>query len=93
MRTLTQSRHCSHTSGMKVAVSIPDEVFADTELLAKRLKASRSEVYSRALHEFLGRHAPERVTEIMNRVVQETGSEPDHFTARAARQVLDRTEW
>jgi metal-responsive CopG/Arc/MetJ family transcriptional regulator len=78
---------------MKVAVSIPDEVFADAELLAKRLKASRSEVYSRALHEFLGRHAPERITEVMNRVIQEIGGEPDPFTARAARRVLERTEW
>lgn len=38
---------------MKVAVSIPDDVFAETELLAKRLEASRREVHGRALGEFL----------------------------------------
>ena len=78
---------------MKVAVSIPDDVFAETESLAKQLKASRSEIYARALHEFLGRHAPERVTDLMNRVVKEVGSEPNSFSARAARGVLKRTEW
>jgi metal-responsive CopG/Arc/MetJ family transcriptional regulator len=78
---------------MKVAVSIPDAVFAETESLAKRLKASRSEIYSRALHEFLGRHAPERLTELMDRVVQDVGDEPDTFRSRAARRVLERSEW
>ena len=78
---------------MKVAVSIPNAIFAETETLAKRLKTSRSDIYGRALHEFLGRHAPERVTELMNRVVQEIGDEPDAFSARAARRVLERTEW
>jgi len=32
---------------MKVEVSIPDDVFAEAEALAKRLKSSRSEIYSR----------------------------------------------
>jgi metal-responsive CopG/Arc/MetJ family transcriptional regulator len=78
---------------MKVAVSIPDEVFADAEILAKRLKTSRSDIYSRALHEFLGRHAPERVMELMNNVVRDVGAEPDPFRAHAARRVFKRTEW
>lgn len=83
-----------HTLGMKVAVSIPDEVFEETESLAKKLKASRSEIYSRALAEFLGRHVPERLTELMDRAVESLGvEEPDVFRARAARQALKRTEW
>jgi metal-responsive CopG/Arc/MetJ family transcriptional regulator len=79
---------------MKIAVSIPDEVFAEAESLARRLKTSRSELYSRALTEFVGHHAPERVTEQMNRVVSDIGeSKPDPFRAEAARRVLQRTEW
>jgi metal-responsive CopG/Arc/MetJ family transcriptional regulator len=79
---------------MKVAVSIPDKVFEETESLAKKLKASRSEIYSRALAEFLGRHVPERLTELMDRVVEDLGvEEPDAFRTRAARQALKRTEW
>jgi metal-responsive CopG/Arc/MetJ family transcriptional regulator len=78
---------------MKVAVSIPDEVFADAELLAKRLKITRSEVYSRALHEFLGRHVPERSTQLMNRVVLKAGARVDPFSPCAAQHVLKHTEW
>jgi metal-responsive CopG/Arc/MetJ family transcriptional regulator len=79
---------------MKIAVSIPDEVFAEAESLARRLNTSRSELYSRALTEFVGHHAPDRVTEQMNRVVSDIGkSKPDPFRAEAARRVLQRTEW
>ena len=82
-----------NTKGMKVAVSIPDDVFAEAEALAKRLKSSRSEIYSRALGEFIGTHAPDRVTERMNDVVREVGIEPDAFSVAAARKVLKQTEW
>jgi antitoxin MazE6 len=79
--------------GMKVAVSIPDDVFEDAESVAKALKSSRSEVYSRALREFLARHAPDRVTEEMNQVVARVGDTADPFTKRAARNLLRRVEW
>ena len=82
-----------HTKGMKVAVSIPDEIFAETEALAKRLKTSRSEIFSRALGEFIGHHSPDRVTELMNEVVREVGSEPDAFSVAASRRVLKKSEW
>ena len=79
---------------MKIAVSIPDDVFAEAESLAQRLNTSRSELYSRALTEFVGHHAPERVTEQMNHVVSQLGAgEPDPFRAEAARRVFKRTEW
>jgi metal-responsive CopG/Arc/MetJ family transcriptional regulator len=78
---------------MEVAVSIPDDVFAEAEALAKRLKSSRSEMYSRALGEFIGHHAPDRVTELMNDVVREVSPEPDAFSVAAGRQVLKKTEW
>lgn len=78
---------------MKTAVSIPDEVFAEAESLARQLNASRSEIYSRALSEFLGRHAPDRVTEQMNEALGRIGEQADAFTQRAARRALKRAEW
>ena len=78
---------------MKVAVSIPDDVFAEAESLAKNLKASRSEIYSRALGEYLGRHAPDRVTDQMNNVIASVGEEVDPFSKRAGRRVMRRVEW
>ena len=91
---LTLRRAHGYTFGMKIAVSIPDDVFAEAESLAQRLKTSRSELYSRALTEFVGHHAPERVTEQMNQVLSDIGEvKPDAFSAEAVRRVFKRTEW
>ena len=78
---------------MKTAVSIPDEVFEQAEALAHRAKRSRSELYARALSEYVARHAPDRVTEAMDRVLDEVDEARDKFTARAARRTLERAEW
>ena len=57
------------------------------------MKTSRSRLYSRALTEFVARHAPDRITEAMDRTVEEAGNEVDEFTRRAAQRVLERSEW
>lgn len=78
---------------MKTAVSIPDDLFDEADRLAELLKTSRSDIYARALAQFVGNHAPERVTEAMDAVIDAVGAEPDAFTKAAARRVLDRVEW
>lgn len=78
---------------MKTAISIPDEVFAQVERLAKRSGKSRSEVFSDALREYVARHAPDEVTEAMDRVCEQVQTERDQFVREAARRVLERTEW
>ena len=78
---------------MKTAVSIPDEIFEKVERLAERERRSPSEVYSAALGEYVARHAPDEVTDAMNRVCDQVGSEPDEFLAVATRRVLQRVEW
>lgn len=78
---------------MKVAVSIPDRVFAEAERLAAHLKTSRSRLYARALALFIGAHAQDRVTERMNAVVDEIGAASDSFGQAAARRVFERVEW
>lgn len=82
---------------MKVAVSIPDPVFQEGERLARRMGASRSEVYARALDAYVSAHDPDRVTEAMNAAVDLVADSgdvgPDDFTRAAARRVFDRVEW
>lgn len=78
---------------MKTAISIPDEIFGQAEELARRTKTSRSELYARALTEYLARHSPDRITEAMNRVCDELGPGVDPFTAAAARRILEQSEW
>lgn len=78
---------------MKTAISVPDDVFEDAERLARRTKKSRSQLFSEALREYVARHAPEEVTETMNRVCEDLGDVSDEFVSVSARRVLERSEW
>ncbi len=78
---------------MKTAVSIPDDVFEDAERLAGRLQTSRSQLYARALAEFVSRHDEDHLTQAMDKVVDEVAAPRDAFAHEAARQTLRRVEW
>lgn len=67
---------------MKTAISIPDDLFDSAEGTARRLGMSRSELYARALREYLAEHGAEGITERLNEVYggdssrQESGLDP-----------------
>jgi len=77
---------------MKTAVSIPDDVFEAAEHFARRTRRSGSRLFSDALREYLARHAPEKVTEAMNKACTEIGEVQDPFVSSAARRALERSE-
>jgi metal-responsive CopG/Arc/MetJ family transcriptional regulator len=53
---------------MKVAVSIPEELFESAEALTKRLGVSRSRLYATALAEFVAKNRGRKITERLNAV-------------------------
>lgn len=75
---------------MKTVVSIPDDIFEDAERLALRLQTSRSQLYARALAEFVARHDDDQVTELMNQAVREAVGDADSFVQEAARQAIEQ---
>ena len=78
---------------MKTAISIPDKIYRDAERLSRRLKKSRSQVYTEAVTEYIARHDPEAVTEAMNQVCEMVDTRPDPALAAAARRILEAVEW
>ena len=78
---------------MKTAISIPDEVFDVAEKLARRQGVSRSRLFSDALREYVARHAPDEITDAMNRVVADIGDSGAEFAAAAAQRVLNEEQW
>ena len=63
---IPRRRAGSHTYSMKTAISVPDRIFAEADRLAKRLKKSRSQVYTEAVAEYVARHDEDQVTERVN---------------------------
>ncbi len=78
---------------MKIAVSIPDDVYVEAERLAQRLKKSRSRLYADAVREYVARRDPNTVTEQLNRMLDEVGTAPDPAVSAAAIRLLQRVEW
>jgi predicted transcriptional regulator len=78
---------------MKTAVSVPDVVFQRAEKLAKRLRKSRSQLYSEALADYVARHDPATITAALDDLYASEDSRPDQLVGDAARRVLHSTEW
>lgn len=80
---------------MKTAISIPDEIFEEAERMAKRLGISRSELYAKAVHDFVERLRRTDVTERLNEVHAEEGAATDLDRQLAAMQALSlrKEEW
>lgn len=78
---------------MKTAVSLPDDVFEEAERLARRLKKSRSRIYSEAIAEYVERHDPDAVTAKLNEVWDREGGPRHEFVDAASRRILERSDW
>jgi len=78
---------------MKTAVSVPDHIFRSAERLAKRLRKSRSRLYSEAIAEYVARRAAADVTEAYNQVAEKVDSRLEKPLAAAARRTLSHSEW
>lgn len=79
---------------MKIAVSVPDDVFSRADELAAEMGVSRSQVYTQALEQYLEQHGADDdpVTSQVNRVVDGTGVDSG-FTTLAARRLIDDGRW
>lgn len=78
---------------MKVAVSIPEDLFDSAESLGKRLGVSRSRLYATALAEFLAKHQGRKTTERLNRVYAEEDSRLDASLRRRQARSLGHEPW
>lgn len=77
---------------MKVAVSIPDPLFAEADRLAKRRKLSRSQLYAQALELLVSRQDQTEITRRLNEVYGTVDSRLDRRLAAAQSEAL-REEW
>lgn len=78
---------------MKVALSIPDDLFASAETLRKRMDVSRSRLYATALSDFIAKHRGGKITDQLNAVYNSEDSRLDTRLTRAQRRSLGRETW
>lgn len=81
-------------NSMKTAVSLPDDLFAAADRLARRLGLSRSQLYQKALAELLSRHDDAEVTARLDAVhADATASGLDPDLDAMQRASLTRETW
>jgi metal-responsive CopG/Arc/MetJ family transcriptional regulator len=78
---------------MKTAISIPDKTFNSADRLAKKMKMSRSELYARAVEEFVTEHARLNVREKLDQVYAAELSTMDPALAHAQAAVTTHEDW
>ena len=78
---------------MKIALSIPDELFESGETLSKHLGVSRSRLYATALAELVAKHRGRKVTERLNAVYRAEDSRLPRSVRRLQSRSLPRDTW
>jgi metal-responsive CopG/Arc/MetJ family transcriptional regulator len=78
---------------MKTAISLPDHLYRSGDRLAKRLGVSRSELYARALAEYLAKHETDQITQRLNAVYAAADGRLDPALTKAQLETLPREAW
>jgi len=82
-----------YTDKMKTAISIPDPLFDAADEVADRLGMSRSQLYAKAVAEYVEKHRDDQVTEALNQVYAKYSSTLDPVLAAMQSMSLPREEW
>jgi metal-responsive CopG/Arc/MetJ family transcriptional regulator len=78
---------------LRIVVCIPNDLHRDAERAAARMRVSRSELYARALAEYLARRRQRAVTERLNAVYRGTPARLDPMLAAMQWSSLPAGEW
>jgi metal-responsive CopG/Arc/MetJ family transcriptional regulator len=78
---------------VKIVVSMPDDLFRLAEATARRLRVSRSELYAKAIAEYLRRQHGNAITERLNDVYSRHPAKLDSALNRAQLKSLEKNRW
>ena len=78
---------------MKTAISVPTEVFQLSERLAKKLKVSRSAVFTLGVKKLGEEFDDEQITERLNEYYSKEKAEIDPVVMRMAAVSLPKEKW
>jgi len=78
---------------MKTAISIPDSIFSAAEKLAHRLGISRSELYAKAVAEYIQEHRNDKVTKKLDEIYEKESSSLDSTLMALQRDSILKDEW
>ncbi|MDX2419369.1 MAG: hypothetical protein QNK19_18060 [Xanthomonadales bacterium] len=78
---------------MKVAVSIPDQIFEAAEQLSKERNVPRSQIFTEALSSYLELRNSESITALLNEIYGQEPSKVDEALTKAQFEVISHEAW
>lgn len=80
---------------MKTAISLPDALYTDAEKIAQSMGIPRSQLYVKALEEFIIHHKRETITERLNTVYTslDQDSEVLNVSIESMRRLTKNDAW
>lgn len=78
---------------MKTAISIPDPIFQAAELFANHFGISRSELYAKAIEEYIASRRFINVTEALNKIYEDEPSTIDDELYSMQIKSIPHEEW
>ncbi len=78
---------------MKTAISIPDKLFIAADNYAKSHGFSRSNLYAKAVAQFLEQHPADHITEKLNEVYTNKNSKLNKYLSSMQYLSIEKDEW
>ncbi len=81
---------------MKTAISLPDSLYMDAERIAEDLGIPRSQLFAKALEEFIKNHKKEEITDKLNQLYSSNyipNNEIDVVALEALRKLTKHDSW
>lgn len=77
----------------KTAVSVPNQLFEAAEQFARQQKMSRSELYSKAIAEYMATHREESITAALDAIYADEPAQLDEVIQQLQAASLPEEEW
>jgi len=78
---------------MKTAISIPDTIYNTAEMVAKKLNISRSELYTKAVRDYVSKHQKNHITEALNAIYSKEDSSLDPAFLDSQNITIGNESW
>jgi len=80
---------------MKTAVSLPERLYKDAEKAAKSMGIPRSQLFAKALEEYISHHKRDKVTEKLNEIYKNSNIESniEEASLESIRELTKNDAW
>lgn len=80
---------------MKTAVSLPERLYKDAEKVAKSMGIPRSQLFAKALEEYISHHKRDNVTEKLNEIYKNANIESniEETSLESIRELTENDAW